>query len=369
MRPRIAVGLALLLASACRPADDGLASYRLVAMATWVDLSLPHGATARQPGLIASIERELGRFERNYYAWGDGELAALNRALTETGHGEASDELAAVLSAAQEIARTTDRAFDPGVGPLVELWGFNSGERSDAETQGERSDAEATGERGDAGGASRGVSPDAGAIATALAASGSILDLVIDGTRIDVADGVGRRFTLDLGGIAKGVAVDRIVELLESRDIAPALVNAGGDLRVVGMRPDRPWRIGVAATRGDGVLGIIELEPGEAAFTSGDYERYFEQDGERLHHILDPRTGYPATRTQGLTVIAHDGTEADAAATALFVAGDDWREMARTLGIDAVLRVDAEGRIEMTAAMRERFQVGAEAGLDIIAAD
>jgi len=250
-----------------------------------------------------------------------------------------------MLRSAQAMARATDGAFDPGVGPLVELWGFGDAE------------------------AHRGTVPDPAVIDATLAASGSIRDLVIDGTRIEVPGGTRRRYTLDLGGIAKGVAVDRVVAMLEAAGVAPALVNAGGDLRVVGARADRPWRIGVAATRSDGVLGVVELEPGEAAFTSGDYERYFEQDGERLHHILDPRTGRPATETQGLTVIAGNGTEADAAATALFVAGDDWREMARALGIEAVLRVDAAGRIEMTGAMRERFQVGDEDGLDIIAVD
>ena len=346
----------ILLLAGCRPAEDGLVGYRLVAMATWVDLTLPAEAVAREPGPVATIEQELRRFERDYYAWGDGELAALNRALTDSGRAESSAALAALLATSQRIAKTTDGAFDPGVGTLVELWGFHQGERSDAV------------------GEPRVGAPDAQAIAELLAASGSIGDLVIEANRISVAPsrnrGNARRFTLDLGGIAKGAVVDRIVALLESAGVEAALVNAGGDLRVVGARPDRAWRVGIAAPRGDGVLGAIELEPYEAAFTSGDYERYFEQDGERLHHILDPRTGRPVTHTQALTVIAHDGTLADAAATALFVAGPGaWREMARALGIDAVLRVDASGAIEMTDAMRDRFQPRTEAASDIIADD
>jgi thiamine biosynthesis lipoprotein len=344
------VVLALCVAG-CRPAGDTLRSYRLLAMATWVDLSLPADAERREPALIASIERELRSFERDYYAWGDGELAALNRALTGSGRFEASDALAGLLETAQTIAATTGGAFDPGVGPLVELWGFHREER-------------------------RGAAPGAGEIAALLAATGSIADLTIDAGRIAVAPppnagaaGRALHFTLDLGGIAKGAAVDRIVGLLETAGIEPALVNAGGDLRVLGARADRRWRVGIAAPRGDGVLGVIELEPGEAAFTSGDYERYFEQDGERLHHILDPRTGHPVTHTQALTVIAREGTLADAAATALFVAGPDaWRPMARALGIEAVLRVDASGAVEMTSAMRDRFRPGAGEGSAIIAA-
>lgn len=340
------LGTTVLLASACRPAGNELESYRIVAMATWVDLSLPRDTAAREPGLVAAIGHELESFGRDYYAWGDGELAALNRALSNQGRFTASDALAALLDTSQSISLASGGAFDPGVGPLVELWGFQSGEPP-------------------------GVVPEADAIAALLATTGSIKDLIIDGNRIEAApDGVtgkARLFKLDLGGIAKGAAVDRIVAMLEAAGVAPALVNAGGDLRVVGARPDRPWRIGIAAPRSDGVLGVIELKPGEAAFTSGDYERYFERDGKRLHHILDPRTGFPAAGTEAVTVIASEGTLADAAATAIFVAGDGWRETARALGIDAVLRVDAEGLLEMTAAMRDRFQASAEVGSDIIA--
>jgi thiamine biosynthesis lipoprotein len=333
--------VAALVVAGCRGTGDELVTHRLFAMATWVDVSLPEDATRREPGLIRQIEAELRAFERDYYAWGDGELSQLNRALTETGEFEASEALAALLLRSQQIAAVTGGAFDPGVGALVERWGFATGEPA-AEPPPDR------------------------AITVLLDSAGSIAEIRIAGTRIS---GGGKRYTLDLGGIAKGAAVDRIIEILRTHDAVPALVNAGGDLGVLGQRADRNWRIGIQAPRGDGVLGAIELYAGEAAFTSGDYERYFERDGERLHHILDPRTGYPASHTRAITVIATDGTTADAAATALFVAGpDEWRTMADALGLAAVLRVDADGGIEMTDAMRDRFQPSSEVSSDIIAA-
>ncbi len=229
-----------------------------------------------------------------------------------------------------------------GVGALVELWGFDDGSEPPA------------------------APPAAAAIAATLAAAGSIRDLGIDGRRIE---GRPARYLLDLGGIAKGAAIDRVAAGLAARGVTPALVNAGGDLRVIGERPGRDWRIGIQAPRAAGLIGTLRLEAGEAAFTSGDYERYFETDGVRLHHILDPRTGRPVTHTQAVTVIAADGTTADASATALFVAGPDrWQVMARRLGVAAVLRVDATGRLEMTTAMRDRFQPGAAAPSAIIIA-
>ena len=354
MRGLLALGFGVLVLMGCRPADDALATHRLLVMATWIDLSLPQDALQHEPELIASIEAELRRFEHDYYAWGDGELAALNRALTETGRFEASEGLAALLLTSQDIANTTDGAFDPGVGALVELWGFHTGEPPS-------------------------VPPDDDAIVMTLETFGSIASLVIDVNRIDgltpieVSPTGGRHlarpFRLDLGGIAKGAAVDRIVELLAEFGVAPALINAGGDLRVVGTPTNRNWRIGIQAPRSDAVLGTIELKPGEAAFTSGDYERYFEFDGQRLHHILDPRSGRPVTHTQAVSIITVDGTTADAAATALFVAGpDEWRAVAHALGIESVLRVDATGVIEMTAPMRDRFQLSAGVSSDIIVA-
>ncbi|MGD8325090.1 MAG: FAD:protein FMN transferase, partial [Gammaproteobacteria bacterium] len=163
---------------------------------------------------------------------------------------------------------------------------------------------------------------------------------------------------IDLGGIAKGEVVDRLLDLFAAAGIENVLVNAGGDVRVRGRRGERQWTIGIQSPRADGLLGSITLNDGEAAFTSGDYERYFDSDEGRSHHLLDPISGRPATHTQATTVIAGNGALADAAATALFVAGPArWRRIAAALGIELALRVDADGHVEMTPAMRERVRM------------
>jgi thiamine biosynthesis lipoprotein len=172
---------------------------------------------------------------------------------------------------------------------------------------------------------------------------------------------------IDLGGIAKGRALDRILAELDTAGIEHALVNTGGQVRVLGSRDGRPWRVGIRAPRAEAILGIVELQSGESVSTSGDYERYYDHAGKRMHHILDPRTGYPVTHTQAVTVVASDGTLADAASTALFVAGPEkWRDMAQALGVARALRVDASGEIQMTAAMRDRFQSDGDADSPII---
>jgi thiamine biosynthesis lipoprotein len=336
------LGLVLGALTACGIRESEFVDYRLFAMATAVDLKLPLAAQGRHPELIAAIEADLREFEIDYYAWADGELGRLNHELSATGGFAASADMAGLLRRSQQVATATGGAFDPGVGTLVELWGFNDGSEPPLRP------------------------PTDAAIATALAVSGSVLDLKFDGNRLS---GRTAEYTLDLGGIAKGAAVDRIAEQLGALGVTPALINAGGDLRVVGAPTDREWRIGIQAPRGRGLLGSVLLNAGEAAFSSGDYERYFESDGERLHHILDPRTGRPAMHTRAVTVIADDGSTADAAATGLFVAGPaEWQAMASRLGIELALRVDADGSIEMTPAMRDRFQTVEQGPSDIIVA-
>lgn len=344
MPARLLAGLLALALTGCGGSREEFVDYRLVAMATTIELRLPAAGADAHPELLASLAAELEAFAIDYYPWADGELARINRELTQAGASTASSGMANALSAALAVTEGSYGYFDPGVGALVELWGFHDGSHSPLAPP-----------------------PDA-ALAATLADTGSMLDLAIAGTRV-TSTVPGKRYTLDLGGIAKGTAIDRIVALLEDRGIAPALVNAGGDLRVVGNPAERAWRIGIQDPRADALLGTLALAAGEAAFTSGDYERYFERDGERLHHILDPRTGRPVPHTQAVTVIAANGTLADAAATALFVAGPGrWRDFAARLGVTDVLRIDADGTIEMTDSMRDRFQTSGARPSAIIAA-
>ncbi len=144
---------------------------------------------------------------------------------------------------------------------------------------------------------------------------------------------------IDLGGIAKGYAVDRCMALLAQLGIGDALVRAGGDSRVSGERWGRPWTIGVRDPRDrDGVVAVIPLVD-VAISTSGDYERFFEQDGVRYHHIINPRTGDSARELQSTTIIGPDATTTDALSTSVFVLGlhEGMALINRLAGIDAIL--------------------------------
>ncbi|MEW6320334.1 MAG: FAD:protein FMN transferase [Acidobacteriota bacterium] len=201
-------------------------------------------------------------------------------------------ETAAVVGAALTWATRTDGAFDPALGGAVALW--------------------------DVG---RRTRPPAGADVQRFAGRGLYRAL-------DVGTWSGRpavRFTsadvgIDLGGIAKGYAVDQAVAALRERGIAHALVNVGGDLYALGRAADgRPWRVGVRSPeRPDRLVAEFDLEDAAVA-TSGDYVQYFEHRGRRYHHLLDPRSAEPrVTPMRSLTVRADDCMTADAAATACF---------------------------------------------------
>ncbi len=129
-----------------------------------------------------------------------------------------------------------------------------------------------------------------------------------------------RGMKLGLGGIGKGYAVDRVCMLLEKYGMRHYIVAGGGDIRVSGSRGKEPWRMAVKHPRRQGVLYLLDMTD-VAIATSGDYERYFVLDGERYHHILDPKTGHPARGLSSVTIIAPRATDADALSTAVFVLG------------------------------------------------
>ena len=164
----------------------------------------------------------------------------------------------------------------------------------------------------------------------------------VEGTIAFLKEGV----RIDLGGIAKGYAVDRSIELLNRLGIRHAMVNAGGDTRLLGDRGGRPWVVGIRDPRSENRMILrLPLED-ESISTSGDYERYFEEDGVRYHHILEPGTGKAARGIRSVTVIGSKSVETDALSTSVFVLGIErgMHLVGRLPGFEAVI-VDGQGEV------------------------
>jgi thiamine biosynthesis lipoprotein len=283
---------------------------------------------------IAAVLQEFDRMHRLYHAWQPSELTTLNSAISSGRPQKVTPELADFIREAKDFTRQGDGLFDPGIGELIALWGFQSDEFA-------------------------AKLPDEAALKKWLAAKPSIADLAIDQNNIVTSRN--RHVQLDFGGYLKGVALDHAASLLRQQGIKNALINIGGNVMALGDKGGRPWRVGIQHPRQPGPLATIALSDGEAIGTSGDYPRVFELDGKRYPHLLDPRTGWPASHTQAVTVLIpagpKSGTLSDATSKPIFIAGaDGWREMAKKMGVSLVLRVDADGHIFVTQALRDRLE-------------
>jgi FAD:protein FMN transferase len=151
---------------------------------------------------------------------------------------------------------------------------------------------------------------------------------------------------LNFGAIAKGYAVDRAVQVLKNHGIEDALVDAGGEIRITG----GDWKVGVQDPDDEeGLLYILDLK-GMSAATSGDYEQYFEQDGIRYHHILDPSTGYPGKKCRSVTVLSKENYFADGLATGVFIMGaEDGIALIEKIDNTEALIIDSQGKVWMSA--------------------
>ena len=159
---------------------------------------------------------------------------------------------------------------------------------------------------------------------------------------------------IDLGGIAKGYAVDRSMEILQSAGVKNAIVSAGGDSRVIGKRWDRPWNVGIRNPRDkDSIVSMIPLED-SAISTSGDYERYFEEDGIRYHHILNPGTGKSSHEVHSSSIIGAVATDTDALSTSVFVLGvNEGLQLINSLPDTEAVIIDNQGRMHYSAGLAQ----------------
>jgi len=321
---------ALCLAACGRPPLQERQAY---VFGTQVEVVVASAEPEQGRRAIAAALGEFDRLHRAYHAWQPSELSELNAAIAAGRPQAVSPELAGLIRDAQGLSAQGDDLFDPGIGELIRLWGF----QADEFTAG---------------------LPPPDAIAAWLAARPSITDLAIDGNTVTSRN---RHVALDFGGYLKGVALDRAAAILRQQGIANALINIGGNVMALGSRQGRAWRVGIQHPRQPGPLATVELRDGEAIGTSGDYQRYFEVDGKRYSHLLDPRHGRPADHTQAVTILMpagpRAGTLSDALSKPIFIAGaDGWQALARQTGVEQALRIGADGRVAVTGALARRLE-------------
>lgn len=318
----------LLTCTANNDSDKPEQQRSLLLFGTIIEITLYNVDETQAEQAFNQLESDFARWHQDWSPWTDGELAQLNLRLAAGKSFQVDSELRALIQSAVQLSILSDNLFNPAIGKLVNLWQFHRSEEADI------------------------APPDPAAIAQLVAAHPSMADLDIQDNTIASRNPA---VQLSLGAFAKGYAIDIALNTLRTLGINNAVINAGGDLKVIGRHGSRDWRVGIRHPRQSDVLGWLDARANESVFTSGDYERFYMYQGRRMHHILDPRSGYPSVGLTSVTVMTEDAGLADAAATALMVAGPEhWYAMAQALGIKNVMVIDDHGQIQLSPAMAAR---------------
>ena len=237
--------------------------------------------------------------------------------------------MAEIIQRGKEIFQETDGLFDDTIYPLMELWGFPTGEYH--VPSGEEIEN---------------LLPD------------------VDGGTVEISGNtvtLGEGQQIDLGGIAKGYTGEKLTEIFQGYGVSSAMVSLGGNIQAIGTKPDGSiWRVGIRDHKGSqqDYAGVLQVQ-NEAVVTSGGYERYFEKDGRTYIHIIDPRTGYPVENDLlSVIIVSPDGTLADGLSTALYIMGYDkavqfWEQHQDEFD---VILITADEQIHVSKKLQDSFQ-------------
>jgi thiamine biosynthesis lipoprotein len=303
-----------------------LFKYHQALMGTVVEVTLIGESEEEAKKAALQAFQEIKRIESLMSPWIESsDISRMNRSAGKNWR-KVSPETMEVIKTAQKISGLSGGGFDVTVAPLVELW---------------------------RGAREKGIPPSNEEVRKTLN--------LVNFKELSVDPGRGvylrkERMSVDLGGIAKGYAVDKAFERLRSLGYKNLIINAGGDLRAGGSKSDQPWTIGIQHPRdSQKIMAKVSISD-ETSATSGDYEKFFIHQGKRYHHILNPKDGFPADGCQSVTIIGKDGMTTDGLATAVFVLGPDkgYALCQKLEGVECLI-VDSEGNMILSSGLKARI--------------
>jgi thiamine biosynthesis lipoprotein len=348
--PTVLCLLLLTFLSTCAPYKEKIYRKSKILMDTLVTITVVSNSQDSAEKAIDSAFSEIEKLEKltNFFS-SESEVSLINKNAGISGV-KVSPDMLDILEKALLVSEKTNGAFDVTIGPVMTLYDFY-----------------------------KKIRPEQGAIKKNLPLV-NYRELIIDKNKSTVFLRK-KGMLIDLGGIAKGYAADKAVETLKINGIHSGLVSVAGDIEAFGLKPDkRPWKIGIRSPRipttppipplprvgkrgvkgdkegfSDDIMATIELRD-MAISTSGDYERFFILDGKRYHHILSPKTGYPAEGCQSVSVITKNGVFTDAFATGVFILGPErGMKILEKMGFDGVI-VDSQGKVHITPGIRGKVE-------------
>lgn len=307
---------------------------------TLVDISI-YGESEDRAKLVANqVLQDFQSLHNQLHAWKPikdhqpSEIGALNIAFANGSEPiTISPQLADILKNAIAFSVQSQGLFNPAIGHLIGTWGFQRDEFS-------------------------AIAIDHEKIQALVTANPRMSDIVINNS---TAYSSNPNVKLDLGGYAKGYALDMASDYLRKQQIHNALVNIGGNIIALGRHGDKPWRVGIQHPRKPAAIAALDLPDGWAIGTSGDYQRYFMLDGKRYCHVIDPRNGYPVQHTQAVTVLIppqkNAGVLSDIASKPIFIAAVEQKaKMAAMLGIQYFMIIDQQSNIAVSSALANKLE-------------
>jgi thiamine biosynthesis lipoprotein len=310
---------------------------------TLVDISIAGESDERASMLANHVMQEFQNLHNRLHAWKatvanqPSELGELNAAFSnEKTPLNIRPDLAQMLLEIRTLSEKSEGLFNPGIGQLIGLWGFQRDEFT-------------------------AVTIDAPQIKALVKANPRMADIVVSNQSVYSNNSA---LKLDLGGYAKGYALDVAVAYLRQQGVKNALINIGGNVIALGQHGNKPWRVGIQHPRQPTAIATLDLADGWAIGTSGDYQRYFMLNGQRYCHIIDPRTGYPAQHMQSVTVLvppqaankSQAGVLSDVVTKPIFIAGaTKSSRLAQAFGIQDFMLIDEHAHIIVSKQMAQKL--------------
>lgn len=324
--------ICLLLTCCTKP--ERIHNTQSYVFGTLVDITIYDESEADAQELAAGISRDFQELHNRLHAWRPSEIVSLNHAF-KRGHlpTKVKPDIAAIISDATALSIQSKGAFNPAIGALIHSWGFQNDEFKPVKINDRQ-------------------------IKKLVKNNPQMVDIVIKKGR---ASSQNASVQLDLGGYAKGYALDMALQSLRSHGVKNALINIGGNIIALGKHGDKPWRVGIQHPRKPSAIATLDLDSGWAIGTSGDYQRYFEIKGKRYCHIIDPDTGYPVSGVQAVTVLippqVNAGTLSDVASKPIFIAKANARaQAAKDMGVENYLIIESSNKITISPAMAKRIK-------------
>jgi FAD:protein FMN transferase len=321
----------IFLAACSKP--EPLYNTQSYVFGTLVDITIYGETEARAQEISAKINLDFQQLHNRLHAWRPSEIKSINNAfaLGQTPVAIKPD-LASMIKYATAYSIKSNGAFNPAIGGLISTWGFHNDEFKP-------------------------VDVDKKKLASLVSVNPQMTDIVIENGKIYSHN---KSVQLDFGGYAKGYALDRGLKILKAYQIRHALINIGGNIIALGKHGEKPWRVGIQHPRQPNAIATINLESGWAIGTSGDYQRYFELDGKRYCHIIDPATGYPVQGVQAVTVLIppqpNAGVLSDVTSKPIFIAKPEARiDAALAMNIENFMIIETGQKIYVSPAMAKRI--------------